>query len=118
VSIIVEFFTASDDASARAIADPGPDGTFETFTVGNFDTITAIEEWDRILTGRTTEQLEADGVPRILTEDSPFVIAASAALQNALISASRDELATTAGCADRQPHAQAASPPTPPQCHA
>lgn len=96
VSIIVEFFTAPDDQSAATILEGGPDGMFETFTVGNFDAITAIEEWDRILTGRTTEELERDDVSRIIAGDAPFVIAASGELQAALIAAGRDELAATA----------------------
>lgn len=96
VSIIVEFFIAPDDQAAAAILEGGPDGTFETFAVGNFDAITAIEEWDRILTGRATEDLERDDVTRIIAGDAPFVIAPSTELQAALIAADRDELAATA----------------------
>ena len=96
VSTIVEFFIAPDDQAAATIVEGGPDGTFETLTVGNFDAITAIEEWDRILTGRTTEELGRDVVPRIIAGEAPFVIAASTALQAALITSGRDELATTA----------------------
>lgn len=96
VSIIVEFFTAPDDTAAATILEGGPDGTFETLTVGNFDPVTAIEEWDRILTGRTAEELERDDVPRIIAGDAPFVIAVSAALQAALIASDRDGLTTAA----------------------
>lgn len=96
MSIIVEFFIAPDDQAAATILEGGPDGTFETFTVGNFDAITAIEEWDRILTGRTAEELERDDVPRIIAGEAPVVIAASTALQAALITSDRDELAVTA----------------------
>lgn len=96
MSNIAQFFIAPDDQTAATILEGGPDGTFETFTVGNFDAITAIEEWDRILTGRTTEDLERDDVPRIIAGDASFVIAASTELQAALIAADRDELAATA----------------------
>jgi hypothetical protein len=96
VSTIVEFFAAPDDQAAATIVEGGPDGTFETLTAGNFDAMTAIEEWDRILTGRGDEELENDDVPRIVAGDTPFVVAASAALQRALATSGRDELAATA----------------------
>jgi hypothetical protein len=95
VSINVEFHSARDHAAAT-ILEGGPDGTFETLTVGNFDAITAIEEWDRILTGRTAEELERDDVPLIIAGDAPFVIAVSTALQDALIASDQHELATAA----------------------
>lgn len=92
----MEFFIAPDDQAATTVLEGGPDGTFETMTVGNFDAISAIEGWDRILTGRTAEDLERDDVPHIVVGDAPFVIAVSTALQAALIAADRDDLATTA----------------------
>ena len=96
MSIIVKFFMASDDQAAAAVLKGGPDGTLETLSFGNFDAISAIEEWDRLLTGRTAQELERDGVPRIIAGEAPFVIAASAALQHALAAANREDLASTA----------------------
>jgi hypothetical protein len=94
VSSIVKFFMAPDDQAAAAVLERGPDGTFETVTAGNFDAISAIGEWDHILTGRTVEELDRDGVPRIIAGEAPFVIAASTALRHALITADHDGLAT------------------------
>jgi hypothetical protein len=96
VSNIVEFFIAPDDQAASTVLDRGPEGTFETFECGNFDAITAIEEWDRLLTGRSTEELERDDVPRIIAGESPFIMVASAALQHALINAKPEDLLATA----------------------
>ncbi|HEV2635107.1 MAG TPA: hypothetical protein VGX23_08170 [Actinocrinis sp.] len=96
MSTIVKFFTAPNDQAAVSILQNGPDDTFETLTFGNFDAISAIEEWDQILTGRSAGDLDQDDVPRIITTETPFIIATSTALCHALASATAEELAQAA----------------------
>lgn len=57
MKIIVELFIAPDDQAAATILEGGPGGMFESLTVGNFDAISAIEEWDRIQTAASRDDL-------------------------------------------------------------
>ena len=88
MSIIIEFFTAPDDVAAASIVEGGPEGIFETVQYGNFDAMTALAEWDSILTGRELDVLISADVPRVVVgDDGPFIFAASAELQAALAEA-------------------------------
>jgi hypothetical protein len=94
----VEYFAAPDDEAAAAVLGPGPEGTFESLQYGNFDGITALAEWDSILTGRDLGDLSDAEVPRIVADDEggTSIVAASSELQAALAAADRPALARAA----------------------
>jgi hypothetical protein len=96
VSIIVKFFMAPDHEAAAAVVDRGPDGVFASLVYGNFDAEEALIEWESIFTGRGFEELVAADEPEVVADpgdgESPLVLAASRALQDALAHADQARL--------------------------
>jgi hypothetical protein len=92
VSSIVKYFVAPDDESTAAVVDDGPDDSWDVRRYGNFDALTAMTEWESILTGRTFDEvLDGGGGSRFLGtaehDDGPLLFAASPELQRALAEA-------------------------------
>lgn len=100
VSIIIEFFTAPDDASAAEVVDGGPESVFDTLTYGNFDVVSVLVEWESLLTGEDLDHARALDALKIVAQpdlDSRrMVFACPAALQSRLTSTDEAELADTA----------------------
>jgi hypothetical protein len=90
MSTIVEFFLAPGDGQAAAVADHGPDGTYETAEYGNFSPNIAMDEWVEAF------GIVGGGARDIAGDDSHFVFAASASLQAALAAADAEQLAEAA----------------------
>jgi hypothetical protein len=97
MSIIIEFFTAPDDAAAAGIVDRGPTGAFDSVSCGNFDATEAVIEWESIFTGQSFETLVSADEPRMVVDpdegDGPLVFVASGVLQGALADAAQARLA-------------------------
>ncbi|MFI1188213.1 hypothetical protein [Streptomyces californicus] len=92
MSIIVEFFAAPDDASARQALLTGPGRAFESLSFGNFDPEEAVVEWEHLLVGSPVEELVEAGEPRIVAgqdNDGCVVFALSARLSTALAGTAR-----------------------------
>jgi len=100
VSIIVEYFTAPDDAAAAGVLHGGPDSVFPTLSCGNFPADAAMTEWESLLLGRRGAAHDAAPRPREVGPRTPSgparVFAASAGLQRALAEAGREALAALA----------------------
>ncbi|MFC8423457.1 hypothetical protein ACFUN7_21740 [Streptomyces sp. NPDC057236] len=95
MSIIVEFFAASDDASAALALQAGPRRAFESLSFGNFDPGEAVVEWECLLAGGSFEELVEAGEPRLVAgqdDDGCVVFAISPRLSAALAEAERSEL--------------------------
>ncbi|HEX4790453.1 MAG TPA: hypothetical protein VH372_18455 [Actinospica sp.] len=91
MSIIVEYFTAPDDAAAADVLYGGPESVYPTLSCGNFLADIAMTEWEVLLLGRL-----GAAPPRVVAGHEPSgiarVFAASAALQTALAAAGREAL--------------------------
>jgi hypothetical protein len=100
VSIIVEYFTAPDDAAAADVLYGGPDSLFPTLSCGNFLADVAMTEWESMLLARDGAVGHAAAPPRVVAYHEPArvarVFAASAAFQTALAEAGREVLAALA----------------------
>ncbi|MFF9337630.1 hypothetical protein [Streptomyces albogriseolus] len=66
MSVIVEFFAASDDVSAALALRAGPRRAFESLSFGNFDPEEAVVEWECLLAGGSFEELVDAGEPRLV----------------------------------------------------
>lgn len=91
MSTIVEFFLAPGDEQAAAVANHGPDGTYETASYGNFIPNLVMDEWESAF-----GIVDGGGTRDIAGDDSHFVFAASASLQAALAAADAKRLAEAA----------------------
>lgn len=100
MSIIINYFTAPDDANAAEVLDDGPEAFFETMICGNFLADLAMADWEILLTGRSPEDYEQAEWPRIVNDDEPRsskqIFAASPELQAALAAADRERLTEAA----------------------
>lgn len=100
MSIIIEYFTAPDDASAAAVLEGGPEAVFETMTCGNFLADLAMADWEILLADQSPRDQEQGERPRVVVDDGPRsstqIFAASPELQAALAGADRERLATIA----------------------
>ncbi|MGA5285592.1 hypothetical protein [Streptomyces pseudogriseolus] len=99
MSIIVEFFAASDDASAALALHAGPRRAFESLSFGNVDPGETVVEWECLLAGGSFEELVEVGEPRLVAgqdDDGCVVFAISPRLSAALAEAERSELKAAA----------------------
>ncbi len=99
MGIVVEFFTAPDDDSARSVLYAGPEASFPTLSdYGNFLAFQAVMEWENLLTGRELADLAEAGEPRVVAgQDGGVVIYVfSPVLQNLLAAANRAQVADLA----------------------
>ncbi|MEU6632754.1 hypothetical protein ABZ905_31410 [Streptomyces parvus] len=95
MSIIVKFFVAPDDRAAALALRDGPGEACESLSLGNFDPMGAVTEWQSLLTGRTVEDVVEAGEPRVLGVEEGggcFVFAISSDLSAALADAERPTL--------------------------
>ncbi|MFE1291513.1 hypothetical protein [Streptomyces sp. NPDC058751] len=95
MSIIVEFFTAPDDASAALVLGAGPRHASESLSFGNFDPEEAVVEWECLLAGGSFENLVEAGEPRLVAghdDGGSVVFVISPRLFTALAEAERSEL--------------------------
>ncbi|KAF3469283.1 hypothetical protein [Streptomyces sp. Tu 3180] len=95
MSIIVEFFTAPDDASAAPALRAGPRRAFESLSFGNFDPEEAVAEWECLLAGGSFEELVEAGEPRLVAgrdDGGCVVFAIPPRLSAVLAEAERSEL--------------------------
>ncbi|MFF2523118.1 hypothetical protein [Streptomyces liangshanensis] len=92
MSVIIKFFTATDDTSAASSLVGGPHRDLAPVTCGNFDAMEAVVEWESLLTGRSFEALVASDEPRTVADPGdgggPLLFAVSAALRGELAGAS------------------------------
>jgi hypothetical protein len=87
VSSIVEFFIASDDDAAAAVADHGPGpGRDVVSKYGNFDPVSTMGEWE------DSFDIVPDHDPRGIAGDGHGVYAVSPSLQAALAAADEEQL--------------------------
>ncbi|WP_448316849.1 hypothetical protein [Streptomyces sp. CO7] len=99
MSVIVDFFVASDDPAAASVLDGGPEPGPETFSCGNFDPEEAVLHWEALLTGGRWDDLADAGEPRSVAEarhGESWVFASSPRLVRALAVAEPDRLRDTA----------------------
>lgn len=95
MSIIVKFFVAPDDTAAALHLRTGPGQACESLSLGNFDPVGAVAEWQSLLTGRHLEDVVEAGEPRVLGGEEGegcFVFAISSDLATALADAERPTL--------------------------
>ncbi|MBM7439335.1 hypothetical protein [Streptomyces sp. HB132] len=99
MSIIVKFFVAPDDTSARLVLQARPGRAFESLSLGNFDPEEAVVEWECLLAGGSFEELVEAGEPRVVAgqdNDGCFVFAISPGLSTALADATHSRLSDVA----------------------
>ncbi|WP_098024995.1 hypothetical protein [Streptomyces sp. st115] len=99
MSIIVKFFVAPDDTSAALTLRTGPEEACESLSLGNFDPLGAVVEWQSLLTGRSFEDVAESGEPRVVAAEDGggcFVFAISSDLLTALADAERRTLSDAA----------------------
>ncbi|OCC07929.1 hypothetical protein [Streptomyces sp. PTY087I2] len=95
MSIIVEFFVAPDDTAAALALRNGPGEACESLSLGNFDPVGAVVEWQSLLTDRSFEDLVDAGEPRVVVAQDDggcFVFALSPDLFTALAQAEQPTL--------------------------
>ncbi|WP_299535367.1 hypothetical protein [uncultured Streptomyces sp.] len=95
MSIIVKFFVAPDDAAAARVVEGGPGLVFESVSFGNFDSESAVVEWECLFFGDGFEELLEAGEPRIVAgddDDGCVVFVLSARLVGALAEAEPSRL--------------------------
>ncbi|MGW1292458.1 hypothetical protein [Streptomyces sp. NPDC002533] len=100
MSIIVNFFVAPDDTSAALTLETGPGQAYESLSLGNFDPVGAVVEWQSLLTDRSFEDLVEAGEPRVVAAQyggGCFVFALSPDLFTALADAEQPTLRDVAG---------------------
>ncbi|MGW3095633.1 hypothetical protein ACWDCC_19540 [Streptomyces sp. NPDC001102] len=69
MSRIIKFFIAPDETSAARVLASGPEGTYETVTLGNFLVEFSVLEWEELTTGTSFEALLDAGEPRSVARD-------------------------------------------------
>ncbi|MBV7244503.1 hypothetical protein [Streptomyces sp. MW-W600-10] len=95
MSIIVKFFVAPDDTSAALALRTGPGEAYESLSLGNFDPLGAVVEWQSLLTGRSFEDVVEAGEPRVVAAEDGggcLVLAISSDLFTALADAEQPTL--------------------------
>ncbi|WP_214326513.1 hypothetical protein [Nonomuraea sediminis] len=107
MSVIIEFFTAPDAVTAAAALHGGPDaiGEYDALRYGNFDVLSALVEWESILTGDNhpdyARAFDALAIVAQVDDTRNMVIAIPPKLQAALATA---EPAALPGAALRWAH--------------
>ncbi|MGQ4727929.1 MULTISPECIES: hypothetical protein [Streptomyces] len=90
MSIIVKFFAAPDDTAAALYLGTGPGQGCESLSLGNFDPLGAVVEWQSLLTGSSLEDVVEADEPRVIggeEGDGCLVFAISSDLATALADA-------------------------------
>lgn len=93
MSVIIEFFAAPDAVTAAAALHGGPDaiGEYDALRYGNFDVLSALAEWESVLTGDEHLDYDLDIVAQV-DDTRTMVVAMPPRLQAALAAAEPDAL--------------------------